>query len=423
MASEAVIASILVSGHWIFLVRGIHDAAGEARGFRRLATGATLAYTGAMNASRSALSLLPLLSLLALQGCSAPADGGAEQADEAYTLAKVLFADKIPTSTAKYPIVLEHGFAASAEASSIWKFDGVVADLTAAGHVLVVADEVEPFSSAKARAATMEKTLRNVKAQCEALAGCDATGVHVIAHSFGGLHSREYIRQHPPSMAASEGLPRVVSLTTVSTPNRGTAIADLGLSIITAFKEHPSLEAIAEADVNKLAGLIGRTFTKEELVEDPHIEDALHDLSEANAESFAATHPADPDVAYFAWAGVSENPNPILHPFHPERITRAMPADCGGLAYSFQDRAFATDIILGAAHDVSGHFLSHEPNDGMATVASAKGLPGAKFLGCIPADHLAEVGHGTAAKKTWTGYDHKTFFRYVAGGLARIEQH
>ena len=363
--------------------------------------------------------LLPFLFTVA---CGAGTAGSADQSDEAVTEAKVLFAGAAPAAKAKLPIVLEHGFAASAEESSIWKFDGVVADLTAAGHVLVVADEVEPFSSAAARAATMEKTLRNVKAQCEAIAGCDATGVHVIAHSFGGLHAREYIRLHPPSAAEGEGLPRVMSLTTISTPNRGTAIADFGLSIIGAFKEHPSLEAIAEADLNKLAGLVGRTFTKEELVSDPHIEEALHDLSEANADAFAATHPPSPDVRYFTWAGVSENPNVLLHPLHPERITQAMPADCGGAAYAFQSRAFATDVILGAAHDVTGHFLSGLPNDGMATIASAKGLPGATFMGCIPADHLAEVGHTTAAKRAWTGFDHKTFYRYVAGSIAALEQ-
>ncbi len=364
----------------------------------------------------------PVLSLLFTAACGASPSGSAEQADEAVSEAKVLFAGAAPKATAKLPIVLEHGFAASAEESSIWKFDGVVADLTAAGHVLVVADEVEPFSSAAARAVTMEKTMRRVKAQCEAIAGCDASGVHVIAHSFGGLHAREYIRLHPPSTAAAEGLPRVVSLTTISTPNHGTAIADLGLSLIGAFKEHPRLEAIAVADLDRLAGLVGRTFTKEELVSDAHIEEALHDLSEGNAEDFAASHPANPDVQYFTWAGVSENPNVLLHPFHPERITKAMPSDCGGAAFSFESRAFSTDLILNAAHDVTGHFFSGLPNDGMATVASARALPGAKFMGCIPADHLAEVGHTTAAKRAWTGFDHKAFFRYVAGGLATLER-
>jgi len=131
---------------------------------------------------------------------------------------------------------------------------------------------------------------------------------------------------------------------------------------------------------------------EEELVSDPHIEDALHDLAEANADDFAAAHPADPDVRYFAWAGVSHNADLLLHPFHPERITQAMPGDCT-TSFTFQNRAFQTDLILVAAHDITGHLLSGEPNDGMATVASARGLPGPTFMGCVPADHLGEVGH------------------------------
>ena len=370
---------------------------------------------------RRARFLLPLA--FAAAGCSADADNGSDpgQDDQAVVEAKVLFSDVIPTQTTHYPIVLEHGFAASSEESSIWKFDGVAQDLMSKGHVLVVADEVEPFNGAAARAATMEKTMRRVKAQCAKTRGCDPSGVHVIAHSFGGLHSREYIRVHPPKNADAEGLPRVVSLTTISTPNRGTAIADFGLGIIDAFKDHPKLEAIVQEDVNKLAGLLGRTFTKDELVQDPHIEEALHDLSEANADAFLASHPADPMVRYFTWAGVSQNPNLFLHPFHPERITEAMPSECDA-QYSFQNRAFATDILLMAAYDVSGHFSKHEANDGMATVTSAKGLPGATFMGCIPADHLGEVGHMSREKQAWTGFDHKIFFRFVAGGLGKLER-
>ena len=69
----------------------------------------------------------------------------------------------------------------------------------AQGHALVIADEVQPFGTASARAATMAATMATVVAQCNATPGCDPTGVHVIAHSFGGLHSREYLLQHPPA--------------------------------------------------------------------------------------------------------------------------------------------------------------------------------------------------------------------------------
>jgi pimeloyl-ACP methyl ester carboxylesterase len=366
---------------------------------------------------RLLFSVLPL----ALLACSSSSDTTSDDQSANFTEAKPLFADKIGATRAKFPILLEHGFASSAEPASIWRFADVADDLVKEGHALVVAADVEPFNDVVARAATMEKNVRAAIAKCATIKGCDPSGIHVIAHSYGGLHAREYVRLHPPSSAADEGLPRVVSLTTVATPNRGSNIADFGLGLIQAFKGNPVLDAAFEGQIDKLAGLVGRTFTKEELVQDPHVEQALHDLSEANADAFAAAHPAVDGVKYFAWAGVSVNPDPILHPLHPDHVTGSMPADCGP-SLAFQDRAYATDLLLVGAHDITGHFLENLPNDGMATVASAKGLPGSTFMGCIPADHLADVGHYSSTdKKAWSGFDHKFFYRYVASVIAAEE--
>jgi pimeloyl-ACP methyl ester carboxylesterase len=361
------------------------------------------------------ISLLPI----AFVACGSASDATSDHQDSAFTEAKVLFADQIGEKRTKFPILLEHGFASSAEPASIWRFADVADDLMTQGHALVVAADVEPFNDVVARAATMEKNVRAAVTKCATIAGCDPSGIHVIAHSYGGLHAREYIRLHPPSSAADEGLPRVVSLTTVATPNRGSNIADFGLGLIQAFKGQPAIDATFEGEIDKLAGLVGRTFTSDELVRDPHVEQALHDLSEANADAFAAAHPAVDGVKYFAWAGVSVNADPILHPLHPERVTAPMPPNCGR-SLAFQNHAYATDALLVAAHDITGHFLENVPNDGMATVESAKGLPGATFMGCIPADHLADVGHySTPDKRLWSGFDHKFLYRYMASVLAR----
>src|SRR5262249_32920389 len=152
---------------------------------------------------------------LALVACSSGDNAATGDADSNFTEAKTLFADKIGDKRAHFPILLEHGFASSAEPASIWRFADVADDLMKQGHVLVVAADVEPFNDVVARAATMEKNVRAAMAKCATIDGCDPTGVHVIAHSYGGLHAREYIRLHPPSTAKDEGLPRVVSLTTV----------------------------------------------------------------------------------------------------------------------------------------------------------------------------------------------------------------
>ena len=54
------------------------------------------------------------------------------------------------------------------------------------------------------------------------------------------------------------------------------------------------------------------------------------------------------------------------------------------------------------------------PNDGMVRVESAKW---GTFHGCIPADHLDEVGYEKEGPDPRTGFDHLAFYRDVAAGL------
>ncbi len=361
---------------------------------------------------------LSVLALLVTTACSGAAREGSQSASSDTSAAPSLFANPAG-ATCRYPIVLEHGFAASNEPSSPWAFVGAADDLMAQGHALVVADEVQPFGDVATRAATMADTLRQVAAQCAQTPGCDPTGVHVIAHSYGGLHAREYLEEHPPGNAAADALPPVVSLTTIATPNYGTAVADLGLSVVQAGG------GLTQDVANLFAQLFGGTFTSDELASNPDVAAALGDLSEANAASFAASHPAVPGVSYFAWAAVSQDPDPLGHPLHPENVAAAFPNECDGQVFAYTDtdgttHGFATQLALLPAHDVTGHH-GQDVNDGMATVASAKALPGSTFMGCVPADHLAEVGHSTTGRIDWTGFDALPFLRYIAAGLANLE--
>ena len=56
------------------------------------------------------------------------------------------------------------------------------------------------------------------------------------------------------------------------------------------------------------------------------------------------------------------------------------------------------------------------PNDGLATVASAKW---GTFRGCIPADHIEQLGqHSLPDVNVRTGFDIARFYTNVAGDLA-----
>ncbi len=69
---------------------------------------------------------------------------------------------------------------------------------------------------------------------------------------------------------------------------------------------------------------------------------------------------------------------------------------------------------------VGAPFVAHgtemRPNDGMVTVENAKW---GEFRGCIPADHLAEVGQPKLnGMNKRTGFDHIRFYRDVAFDLS-----
>ncbi len=129
--------------------------------------------------------------------------------------------------------------------------------------------------------------------------------VHLLAHSMGGLDSR-YLISHL-GMAR-----RVLTLTTLGTPHRGTAFADWGLSRLTRFLR-PLFEF---ANV-------------------PY--QAFFDLTVARCAEFNLQTPNDPEVRYFSVAG------------------------------DFRPHWFAPEWQLPA------RILAHKegPNDGVVSVASA----------------------------------------------------
>lgn len=115
------------------------------------------------------------------------------------------------------PIVLGHGICGFDELRlGSWRlaryWPGIPEALTRAGNRVLVA-RVAPLGTVAERAA-----------QLKAFLDREAPGepVHLISHSMGGLDARYLI-------SCLGMAPRVLSLTTISTPHRGTAFADWGL--------------------------------------------------------------------------------------------------------------------------------------------------------------------------------------------------
>jgi triacylglycerol lipase len=179
--------------------------------------------------------------------------------------------------------------------------------------------------------------------------------IHIIAHSMGGLDSR-YMLAHD-----LEGLAeRVVSLSTVSTPHRGSPVADLLLGLL------PGIDStLVRNALNKFAS-IGSG--------------ALHDLSTPAAVDFNKNYPPIGGVRHFAYYG-SGHISLALRPTHELIKSRGTTED-------------------------------EKNNDGVVSLASAR-WPDQLAEDPWPADHLAQIGHNLDTADLHSSFDHKAAFARI----------
>jgi triacylglycerol lipase len=352
-----------------------------------------------------AMSKLPTIMALAatciLAGCAAESDdaGGEDDGVESSEDQLVRLGPDPTGKPSKHAIVLAHGFDASS--TNRWSFYKVQDALEKDGHV-VHAARVQPYRGVPDRAIELAKHVDQAIEECKARPPCDASKVHIIAHSMGGLDSRYVVAK----LSNHAGIPYsklVASVTTISTPHRGSAIADKILSISPGF---------ADPIVNALASLWARTFTDRDLAAGSDVRAALTSISEKNAPAFNADVKDVPGVYYQSWAGITK-----VDPFNLH-IDQRETDICEGRVENYKNRAdhiTNPQLILSAA--VVGHGLGGgaKPNDGMVMVESAKW---GKFMGCVPADHLDEVGQPSHdGPNFWSRFDHIRFYRRIAFGL------
>lgn len=258
----------------------------------------------------------------------------------------------VQNNRTRLPIVLLHGMAGFEQIGPLDYFYGVKSRLVADGYQVFVT-EVDPFQRIEVRAAQLAPQIQSV------LSRTGASRVHLIGHSQGGLDAR-YLVAH---LGFGN---RVATVTTISTPHRGSRVADIALGILPG----PAVSTLAF-----LADLIGGGGQD--------LEGQVYELTEEYTTNvFNPTTPDDPRVLYYSVAGE----------------TKAATLDL------WNDDV--CDPLLWA-----GYLLLSPTgaNDGLVTVQSARhGV----FLGTVPADHLDEVGQlfGTTA----LGFNHRTFYSRLA---------
>jgi triacylglycerol lipase len=300
------------------------------------------------------------------------------------------------------PIVLMHGFAGFREIGFeryplLEYFNGVRRLLGQMGY-RVFAPEVSPFNHPLERARQWMSHIERIRSQT------GAERVHLVGHSQGGLDARVLVAPTRPAEETPIGPllglgygPHVASVTTIATPHLGSALTDLADSDDPARREALDL-------LLRIVGVIAQLVQGEP----QNAEDAVEALSPGFMNDyFNPIIEDDPSVPCFAIAGDPGSPElvgPLLKPFY-NVILELDPSEGGG------------------------------PNDGLVTVESSffGNLPEAyagdassahaeqrrhhwQILGCVCADHVAEVGIPLQFLPSDT-YDHFSLFAGLAQRL------
>jgi triacylglycerol lipase len=253
-----------------------------------------------------------------------------------------------PTRSAlvpRYPVVFCHGMLAVTRLRMCLPKDlncfSPLADFLRGRGFRVLFPQVPATSGVRERAAALRDQIR---------AWTDEP-VNLIAHSMGGLDAR-YLIGH---LGMAE---RVQTLTTVSTPHHGTALAEWFLS---NYRERvPLLRAFEAMGINV---------------------DGFRDCLPASCQEFNTHTPDDPRIRYFSYAGA----------VRPNRLTPVLRRPWSILT------------------------PKEGANDGMVSVRAARW---GEFLGVVAADHFAQTPDATYLRPG-EDFDCLAFYSRLVEDLAR----
>lgn len=323
------------------------------------------------------LASLILASSLVAVGCASASDNAADPASGDSNLSSPAPLGADPKgAAARYPIVLVSGFATSPTFNS---FRGVAEAFRLDGHHVRVAN-LPPIDSTAVRGAALAKEIDAT------LKEFGASKVNIVAHSSGGTDAREVISK----LGYGD---RVASVTTISTAHQGSPLADLVLDAV---------GGVGDQTLDAIATFLGTRFS--DMAKDSHFRAGFESMAVRNMPSFNASHPDDPRVYYQSWAGVAGLFGDI---------DNQDDAAC-------ENKRFGGKRINGVVHVTMAPMalaMRGRAQDAMVPVESAKhGV----FRGCIPADHLDELGGNANAPAIdpHSGFDHVRFYRLTAYELA-----
>lgn len=256
-----------------------------------------------------------------------------------------------------YPFVLAHGFFGFENFAGLdfeTYFFHVKSYLAAHGEI-VDTPAVDPFNSSDYRGAQLLVAVEDFLAQT------GAAKVNIIGHSQGGLDARVVANLRPDLVA---------SVVTIATPHHGSPVGDVAMKLLAS----PYSQDI----VNELTKLIGGPLY-DDIGNATDLTAALYLFSQPGITAFNAAHPDSPGVFYASIAGRS--------------LLRPNEADCtGDIALPFVTSWYGTLDPLNPLFAAFVPVLAGDQayiNDGLVR---AKDAQWGQFWGCLPADHVDEVG-------------------------------
>lgn len=256
-----------------------------------------------------------------------------------------------------YPFVLAHGF------FGFDKFAGLdfetyyyhVKDHLAAQGEIVDTPAVDPFNDSEYRGQQLLNRIQDF------LAETGAAKVNIIGHSQGGLDARVVANLRPDLVA---------SVVTISTPHHGTPVGDVAMMLL----NDPNSQTIIDELVKLIGGPLYDTVGNA-----TSITKALQLFSTPGITAFNQKHPDSPGVFYASIAGRS-----ALHGMGDDcEADVVMPfiQPWEGTYDPLNPLFYATGLLLAGTDDTI--------HDGLVRAKDAKW---GEYWGCLPADHVDEVG-------------------------------
>lgn len=271
----------------------------------------------------------------------------------------------------KYPYFMLHGFASSGDT-----FERALEIFEDAGY-RVYAESVERFDTSQVRGAQWMDHIESYRADGS------FRGVHLIGHSMGGMDARYMAANLDPDHL-------IKTVTTLSTPHRGTPIADIALDLVDHDYEPQEVGKMLKAVVPDANAVDANGLPS---IQSFALANQLYQLSTQGAAFFNTQALDRDDVAYRSWTGMT----------------------CGTFQFGCQ-WDWGWEIVglkLKPTHYV---MLAHDlPSDGVVDVYS--GIWG-DFQGILAADH-SEMSGGRFW--SWPSFDDDGFFQREAYRLADWE--